>query len=321
MIWLLILMWLVGIFLSAFFSGTETGFFRVTRVRLMLDGLGGDPFARALLWLTNNPALFVATTLIGNNLANYITSLAVVLGAESFSEESHLVQLLAPIVLAPLVFVYGELLPKSLFYDAPNLLLRRSGPLFLLCAILFAPFAALLWAMGRLLQWLLGESPERLRLTLARRELARVLEEGHEAGILWPSQRSLAQGLFAVASQPVTRFCVPAARMTAVRLGMPKAEVLRLARRHRVAAVPVEEVAGRRRTVGYVRVVDLCLDKQDSLNSIRPLLEIPETETHIAALIRMQSANELMAKVVDQQGQTVGLVTAQRLTEPLFRGV
>ena len=67
MIWLLILMWLVGIFLSAFFSGTETGFFRVTRVRLMLDGLGGDPFARALLWLTNNPALFVATTLIAVN--------------------------------------------------------------------------------------------------------------------------------------------------------------------------------------------------------------------------------------------------------------
>ena len=63
---------LTGLLLSAFFSGAETGFYRVTRVRLLLDGLAGDPIARGLLWLTNNPALFVATALVGNNLANYL---------------------------------------------------------------------------------------------------------------------------------------------------------------------------------------------------------------------------------------------------------
>ena len=47
------IMFVLGIFLSAFFSGAETGFYRVTRVRLLLDGLGGDPIARTLLWLTN----------------------------------------------------------------------------------------------------------------------------------------------------------------------------------------------------------------------------------------------------------------------------
>ena len=56
---------LVGISLSAFFSGTETGFYRVTRVRLVLDTLDGDLISRCLLWFTNNPTLFVATVLIG----------------------------------------------------------------------------------------------------------------------------------------------------------------------------------------------------------------------------------------------------------------
>ena len=69
MVWIF-LMLVIGIFLSAFFSGSETGFYRVTRVRLVIKALRGDRVSRGLLWLTNNPALFVATTLIGNNNNN-----------------------------------------------------------------------------------------------------------------------------------------------------------------------------------------------------------------------------------------------------------
>ena len=77
MIWALLL-FVVSILLSSFFSGSETGFYRATRVRLTMDALAGSWVARGLIWLTNNPALFVATTLVGNNLANFLTSHAVV---------------------------------------------------------------------------------------------------------------------------------------------------------------------------------------------------------------------------------------------------
>ncbi len=79
---LVIALFAVGLLLSAFFSGAETGFYRVTRVRIVLDALAGDRIARGLLWLTNRPYLFVATTLVGNNIANYLTSLAAVMGAQ-----------------------------------------------------------------------------------------------------------------------------------------------------------------------------------------------------------------------------------------------
>ena len=83
-------------------------------------------------------ALFVATALVGNNLANYLTTLAIVLAAQVLAHgPGHLAELIAPIVLAPLVFVYGELLPKSLFLRAPNRLLRRGAPLFLFFTLLF----------------------------------------------------------------------------------------------------------------------------------------------------------------------------------------
>ena len=79
---LVLLLFATGVALSAFFSGSETGFYRVTRVRLLLDWLAGDRLARGLLWTTNHPSVFVATALVGNNLANYIASLAVVMGTQ-----------------------------------------------------------------------------------------------------------------------------------------------------------------------------------------------------------------------------------------------
>ncbi len=119
-------MLIVGLLLSAFFSGSETGFYRVARLRLALDGRSGDPIARLLLWLANRPPLFVATALIGNNLANCLTSLAVLLATRALISGHVVAELVAPVLAAPFVFVYGELLPKKLFFRAPNRLLARA---------------------------------------------------------------------------------------------------------------------------------------------------------------------------------------------------
>lgn len=319
----------VGIFLSAFFSGTETGFYRVTRVRLVLDALGGDRIARALVWLTNHPLLFVATVLVGNNLANYLTALAIVMGTESAMEMvkgtavaggEHAVGLIAPLALAPVLFVYGELLPKHLFLQAPNRLLHRVGPLFLVFVGLFFPISMLLWGLNKLLARFAGESPEQIRLTLARRELRRVLEEGHEAGILHPAQRGLARGIFAVARQPVSRFTTPLGQLPGASSEMDKEDVLRLARRYRISVVPVQspEVPGE--LAGYVRVIDLGLSDSEEVGPLRRFLEIPGDTSHVAALMRMESADEDLARVVGSDGETLGIVTTDQLREPLFRG-
>lgn len=310
---------LIGLSLSAFFSGSETGFYRATRVRLLLDGMAGDPVAKGLLWLTNNPAFFVATTLVGNNLANYLTSLSIVLMTQSFFAERNVVaELVTPVIFTPIVFVYGELMPKHLFYYAPNQLLRRSGPLFLLFACLFAPVSGLLWLLGRALQSLLGQAPLRLRLALARKELQQVLEEGQEAGILQPAQRELAHNLFAVASNRVERLCTPLGRMVSIRQGAKKSEVLRMVKRHGSSIAPVVDSSGRK-LIGYVRIVDVHLDPSETVDTFRELPTVNADDAHIAALIQMQSTKEELARVVDAEGETIGVLYASELTDPLFR--
>ena len=324
MIWIALGLAAAGLFLSAFFSGSETGFYRAARMRLVLDAAGGDRIARGLLWLTNHPSMFVATTLVGNNLANYLTSFAIVMGTQQLLEQQEflveIAELIAPLALAPLLFVYGELLPKNLFLHAPNRLLRKGGPLFLVFVPLFFPVSALLWCLNKILARFLGESPETVRLTLARRELQRALEEGHEAGILHPAQRQLARGIFALATQPVTRVATPLSNVARARSDMSKEEICQLARRLRISAVPVEDVQTDHRLVGYVRVIDLGLAPSNAVGPVRPLLRILHTETYIDALMRMQGARESLALVVDADGQAMAILTAERLREPVFRG-
>ena len=156
-------------------------------------------------------------------------------------------------------------------------------------------------------------------LVLARRELQLALEEGHQAGILHASQRELARGIFAVAKQPVTRYTTPLGEVARARSDMSKEEVRRLARRLQIPAVPVEDTGPNPRLIGYVRLIDLGLDPSDELGPVRPLLKISHTDTHIDALMRMHSAKEDLAHVVDADGQTVGILTAQQLREPLLR--
>ena len=307
----------VGLFLSAFFSGSEIGFYRATRLRLVLDALAGDLTSRMLVWLTNHPSMFVATTLVGNNLANYLTSFAIVMGMQAYGPTA---EMIAPLVLAPALFVYGELLPKNLCLQAPNRLLRLGGPLFLVCAVLLAPVSLLLWGLGKAVEWLVGKAPEQVRLTLARRELRRVLDEGHEAGILHPSQQRLARGIFAVANLPVARFAVPAEQMPRARNDMTKQEVLRLARRYRISAVAVESLDEAKKLTGYVRVIDLGLSHGDEVGPLRRLLEIPGTTPHVVALMRMQDAGASLGRVTGPEGETVGIVTADRLRRPLLGG-
>lgn len=312
-------MFVLGVGLSAFFSGSETGFYRVSRMRLVLDALGGDWIARGLFWLTEHPSLFVATTLLGNNLAHHLVSSAMVLAAQSLSA-GHLGEVALTLALTPVLFIYGELMPKNLFLHSPNRLLRRAAPPLFGFSVLFFPISAVLWGLNRLLTRWASRSDEPVRLALARRELQRMLEEGHEIGLLRPAQQRLARGIFEVAGRPVIEFAVPPAELPRARGDMTRQEILGLCRRYQIGAVCVEDSGPERRLIGYYRAVDLALDTGDLPTPPRRLLHFRPDDTHLNVVIHMQAAKDKLALVVDAAGRPLGAVHLDRLREPLFRG-
>lgn len=318
--WLGAALFLFGIAASALYSGSETGLYRATRVKILLDGLAGNRLSRALVWLTNRPALFIATALAGNNLAHHLVSFAIIVILHAWAGPDHPVwDTLLPMLLTPVVFLGGDLVPKGLFYEAPNRLLRLVAPVLLFSSVLFLPVTGMLFLFNKLLEWLSGESPPQLRLALARQELEWVFREGHEVGLIHTAQRRLAQGLFAAADRPVSEFLLPLARAPRLRLDMTRDEALRAARRWRAGALLVEEAWGRRRIVGYVRAIDLLVAEGTGLPSVRPLVRLAADECYIAALGQLAAQEEPFAQVVGADGQTLGVVTIDRLYEPLLR--
>jgi putative hemolysin len=305
--------------MNAFFSGTETGFFRLSRLRLVMEARSGDRWSRVLLWFVNQPSIFVATALVGNNLANDLTSLSVVMATERiWPQGGTLGSIIPPLLVTPFMFICGDLLPKNIFYNAPNRLMRRCTPLAVVFAVLFAPITFVLWLLSLVLQLFTREGPQELRLSLARRELNMMLVEGHEAGILRPVQRTLAQTMLAVAGRPVKNFASPAGRVVRVTTTMSRSDMLRIAQRHRRSLLPLEDTHQKRQLVGFIRTIDLIFDENGALKP-EPFVTLSENETFLSALGKLGVAQDALGRLVDAAGQTVGFVTGRELRQALIR--
>lgn len=81
-------LFVIAIRMSAFFSGSETGFYRLNRIRLSIEAQTGNVIAKRLLWFSGMPERFVATALVGNNIANYVATLAIGLMAVALLPEN-----------------------------------------------------------------------------------------------------------------------------------------------------------------------------------------------------------------------------------------
>lgn len=308
-----LLLFCVGMLLSAFFSGSETGFYRLNRARLLINALDGDWISRGLLWASNNPSVFVATALVGNNVANYVTSAAIVMCAATAFAGWPSAEMLLPLLLAPVIFVYGELLPKNVFLASPNKMLHRCGIPFGVAAVVFAPVSFVLWLFNKVLETVGRKSPEAWQMILARRELGQLLDEGQAVGLLKPTQQALAQATIALGPQSIAGFIEPASRFPRITTSTAPQQVAAIARRTGQTLLPVKEAAsGKRDSTAYVRVADCVLATDDHLPT-QPLLVVSEKQPYLAVLSQMLAAGSPIAKVTNHKQQTVGYVTLTRL--------
>ena len=306
------LLFFLGLVLSAFFSGSETGMYRVSRTRLVLDGLGGSRGARAMIWILNRPFIFVATALVGNNLANFLTSLSIVMAIGTLFGNSSAAELIGPMLMTPIIFVFGELLPKHWFFQAPYRLLKLVQPLILLATLLFLPVSILLGLLAVALGALTGQTPFRMRVAMARGELNQLYRAGEEAGILHSGQRSLASKLFDVGNDLAVSFAVPLERLACVDLPIDKRATAAAARRQNH---PIVLVRRKKRVVGYLRYSELATGKEQV--EIRPVIRVSLNDRHLPTLLQLYDAASEVALVCDENDEARYVVTRRQLLLPM----
>ncbi|MDR2117531.1 MAG: CNNM domain-containing protein [Planctomycetaceae bacterium] len=331
--------------LSATFSGSETAFYRIPKLRLRLDVMENDPVAKRMLRLINNPSMFVATVLVGNNVANNLISLATVLLVNRLLPDLQgvFVEIGSTLILAPFLFVYGEMFPKYLSLRAPNRMLRLFLPFLIFCYWFFIPITILLQIINLALTNFFGTRRQLLQWTLGRQELAQVLDEGQETGILFDTQRRLANGVFDVSNQLIKDWIIPQSHFPIITTDMKPAKVLEIARQNHCVEMPVydheqffddnsiEKEYGEI-PVGYVRTIDLEIAVRNQLDEqsrlllhllhtelpIRSTVEISSRHTLLTGMILMQTLHGSFGCVVNEHRQCIGFVCSDQLRDVLL---
>ena len=320
------------------FSGTETAFYRVSKLRLKLDALGGDAIAKWFLWFANNPGFFIATLLVGNNVTTYGASVAMVLfiGCALPHANGIYVELAGTLILAPILFIWGEMFPKNLSLNAPNKMLRFFSPIIAISCWLFLPLTAMLWGINKLVAALLGKSGDMITTSLGRRELSGILIEGKDTGILSDTQRQLAEGIFNCSDRFIRDYTLTQSQLPTITTTMKPEHVLEIARKFQCLALPVYEpdadLHGRDLPIGYVRTIDLeiavryQLDEQSRqlsqlLQTELPLCSIVELSARhslLTGLILLQTMRSSFGCVVDEHRRCLGFVSADQLRDVLL---
>jgi len=313
------MLFLLGLRLSAFFSGVETGFYRISALRLNIDSQAGDTVASRLLWFIQNPSRFVATCLVGNNVANYVTTLAVgMLVGFWLSDTGGWGEVLATLAVSPIVFVFGELVPKNLYFRAPMHLLRRDSKLFRIFDAVFRPVSFPLILIARAFESLSRDKEHRGTMVLGRNRLAQVLSQGHREGILLDVQNHMITGLMRLVQERITTVMTPSVRIIGIEETADRDRVLELARRYGMAYVIIRKAGDENGWYGYVRTVDILLARGPIKPHIQEMPRFPETENRLEALLTLREQGAKIGVVLKDE-QVIGVVYEQGLIEALSR--
>ena len=315
----------VALALSAFFSGAETGLYCISRVRLQARVQQRDRRAVRLAAMLDDEPGILCVTLTGTNSMNYVTTAAVAyVFANLLNCSEHATELYTVAVLTPVVFVFGEVVPKNLFQLHADMLMLRFHRLLGVADRVFR-LTGVVWLLKRFV-WMLG------RMTGVREPLAAgtlrpklrmtmLLREGLAGKALADDQADLIDRVCRLSETSVGTVMVPWSEVHHLHPRANKSDLLEAARTNKHRRLPVYE-ARHRRVLGTVDVDDLLgsTDWQTVAERLQIAPTIRSHETVASAIALLQAASHQLAIVEGRAGRPVGLVTAQGLVNSVLHG-
>ena len=307
----------VLIFLSAFFSSSETALMAVNRYRIRNQADSGNRSARLVLRLLESPDRLLGTILFGNNVANIAASTtATVIGLRLFGDAG---LAYAPLILVFVVLIFAEVAPKTLAAISPERIAFPASWVLAGLQVALSPFVWFVKIFSNGFLSLFGVRVQGQSNALSSEELrAAVLES---SGLLQDSHRSMLLRVLEMEQIKVEDVMVPRAEMEAVDIEDDWDEIVeQLATSHHTR-VPVfrgnmDDFVG----VAHIRKMFYLsqlgeFNKDSMIKLIREPYFIPENSSITHALTHLQDKRRRFGIVVDEYGSIKGLVTLEQILE------
>jgi CBS domain containing-hemolysin-like protein len=305
-----------GLVLSALYSGLETGLYTINRIRLDVRASSGLVRAKRILSLVDNPTRMLAVLLVCNNAANYLASYGAAMFLDSTTLSPWISILVNAAVMIPILFIFGEVLPKDLFRThTDSWTYACSAPLSWSDKVLWwTGIVPVVSMIGGITRSILG-SESSIEPT-PRKRFGLLFKEGLGGGVLTDEQITLADRILAMQSLTVDSEMVPWGRVSCVGKEMPIVRRTAALCETPHTRIPVVNSSG---TVeGVLPVLSALLEPNNLTEEliIEPLYVTPKTKVQ-DALHQLRKSGKAMAIVSHDGEKPLGIVTLKDLVEPI----
>jgi putative hemolysin len=312
---------IVCLLLSAFFSSSETAFVSLQKIRiehLVNTKVRG---AKRVARMVKQPEKLLSTILLGNNFVNTAAAaLATFLAVSLWGEEGILI---ATIVVTIVLLIFCETTPKTIATrHAEKLSLAFAQPIEAMAWFLRPLVVALSWIASGFSK-IFGGTPVPRSLA-SEEEIRTLISVGHKEGTLKKEEAEMLHKVFEFGNSPVKEVMVPRTEVVWVKKGARLADFLRLYAKSPLSRFPVYEDK-MDNVVGILSVKDVlmaqakkAISNEDIIDElIRPAYFAPETKRISELFAEMRDKNYRMTVVIDEFGGTAGVVSLSRLMEEI----
>ena len=323
------------LFLSAFFSGSETALCALSRarVRRLRDSAGRS--GRAVARLLAAPARLFTTVLVGNTLVNVaLSSIVAALAFELLPSSGLYVAIL---ISTFLLLVFGEITPKTFAVrSAERFSLFAARPL-LAFSRMISPIRFVLRHFSNLLLAVFGLREIEAQHQLIEEEFEAMLQVGRDDGFLADHEVQIIRRIFELPRIDAKEIMVPRTRIIAAEQHSTIDELIQLAKRTRHWRIPIYDrdidniwgvfhfkdlPAWRRHRIEQL-TVEQFVQMRDALESppgfalVRPVFLIPQSQWIDILLTQMRQRGAHLAILLDEYGGTAGLVALEDILEEI----
>lgn len=319
---------LITIILSAFFSGMEIAFVSANKLRLELDKQS-DPFSSKLLkFLTHNGGQYIATMLVGNNLALVVYGIAFAMVLEptlqTVIQSESLVLLMQTVISTFVILLFAEFLPKTLFRIFPNTLLNIFALPLAFFYVIFYPVSRFSMGITNLLlknvfkTKLSNEETDRV---FRRIDLDEFINENDntksEKKELIETEIKLFKNALDFSKVKLREIMIPRTEIEMLDISTSISEL-----RQKFVETGYSRILIYNESIdniiGYVHSSMLFKNPQSIDPFIKSVLIVPETMPANKLLSTFIQEHRSIALVVDEFGGTSGMVTSEDILEEIF---
>ncbi|MBF0193049.1 MAG: HlyC/CorC family transporter [Magnetococcales bacterium] len=308
----ILLLMLVCLLMEAFFSGAEIGVVSADRIKLRHSAAKGNKGAKLALKMLEKPEWLLSTTLVGTNIAIVTnTTLATLLAVQLFGKEN---SWLAIVIAAPLIWVFGEIVPKSIFQQKADSLTPRIIYILKGVSYLFYPILVVFSAITRLLSRMAGKSGS--SHFSIRKEIDIMLQMPASQGDVQLVEKTMIRRMFNFSETKVRDIAIPLIDIVSIPDTVTSGEAKETAWEKSHLRIPVfkDQVY---QIIGVFNACECMGISADTpvKDYIKPIRYVAASKSIETLLEEFRNSGERMAVMVDEYGAAEGIVTLEDIME------